>query len=299
VSTGLFALQRLPGAMPWTRCGRPYVLITGTAIPLFPLQRLSLPLDDELFRRAIVGPVFISAILASGILAALAYCVATQVMPRPAAGPDLSPNGSVVVLCTSATTLGTGAGTVVEVYGQHVRILTAKHVAVFGALSVRLDPSATVPAQVLTLMAGHDVAIIEAIEPLRVTSGLHAPNLGVARLGQHVVVRGSDAQGGPETNSGVVTQTSGELPDGPANGRFAFSCSLCHRGDSGAGVFDSAGDLVGVYVGYWTYENGERVSIAEIPNAASQAALSTPFSSATTTPFEEPHGSSAAAGQPR
>jgi hypothetical protein len=81
-----------------------------------------------------------------------------------------------------------------------------------------------------------------------------------------VTIGGSDPDGHPDTEAAAVTQTGGVLPDGPANGRFALSCSLCHRGDSGAGVFDAAGDLIGVYVGFWTYDNGERVSVAEIPN---------------------------------
>jgi hypothetical protein len=90
------------------------------------------------------------------------------------AAPEASANGSVVVLGMNSTTKATGAGTVVEVSGEHVRILTAKHVATFGGLSVRLNPYTTVSARIVTMMPGHDVAVIEAIVPPRLASQLHA-----------------------------------------------------------------------------------------------------------------------------
>lgn len=267
----LAVIPRLPAAMPWTRQGRPYALITGLGVPPFHLERLSLPLDDELFRRAVIAPVFVSAALAGALVAVLALLV-LQKMPELSAGSEASPRGSVVVLGSDGTMRGTGAGTVIDVFGEHVRILTAKHVAVFGNLVVRFNPTTSFPAHVVDLEEGHDVAVIEAIVPLRTASELPVATAGVAREDEQVVIAGTDANGLPDRESAQVTQTRGELPDGPANGRFALSCALCHVGDSGAGVFDSTGALVGVYVGFWTYDDGDRVSVAENPMDGRKAA---------------------------
>ena len=174
-------------------------------------------------------------------------------------------NGAVVVLGINATTRATGAGTVVAVSGDRIRILTAKHVAVFGGLSVRFDGRTTVSARIVTMVAGRDLAVLEAIVPPQLASGLHAARIGAARPDERVTIAGSDPDGHLDTEAGAVSQVGGVLPDGPANGRFALRCALCHIGDSGAGVFNAAGDLIGVYVGYWTYDNGERVSVAELP----------------------------------
>jgi len=242
-----WVMPRFPGAMPWTKCG-----------------------GEHHTRKAVIAPIFVSTALASVVLAAIIYVICQG--PALSAGPEVSSNGSVVVLGISSTTRATGAGTVVEVSGEHVRILTAKHLAVYGGLTVRLNSETTVAARVLTLIAGHDVAVIEAIVPARVASQLHSARIGEAKQAEHVTIGGSQADGRPDAEAASVIQTGGNLPDGAANGRFELSCSLCHPGDSGAGVFDGAGNLVGVYVGFWTYDDGQRVSIAEFPSGGTQAA---------------------------
>ena len=220
--------------------------------------------------QARVTVVALAALLTS--LAAPAF--ATTATPRSA-------EGAVVVVATTASERGIGAGTIVAASGDRVRILTAKHVAVFGALSVRFgDADQAAPARILATIPGHDIAVIEATVDPAVAASLRVAHVGAVREREAVHVRGSGLDG-PDFEPAAVTQTRGDLPDGPAAGRYALACALCHRGDSGAGVFDAAGDLVGVYVGYWTYENGARVSIAEIPSAATDVALSTPFAAVT------------------
>ncbi len=51
-------------------------------------------------------------------------------------------------------------------------------------------------------------------------------------------------------------------------------------GDSGSGIFDAHGDLVGIYVGYYTYDTGERVGVAEAPADAMRDAMTMPDSAA-------------------
>jgi S1-C subfamily serine protease len=199
-------------------------------------------------------------------------------LSRGAAGASLGSDAASAVLVTALTPSlrGTGAGTIVTIAGPEIRIVTAKHVAVFGKLSVQFACGSPVRATILSLVPGHDVAVLEAFVPLDVAGQLRAAALGIARPNEKVHVQGSgfDAQAF-ETAS--VTELGGELPDGPANGRYELACTLCHPGDSGAGVLDESGALVGVYVGYFTYDTGARVGVAEIPKEAVRVAVTVPY----------------------
>ena len=207
------------------------------------------------------------------VAAALIAIAAATVVPNDAssAATERSAEGAVVVTAETATERGTGAGTIVALTGDDVRIVTAKHVATFGSLTVRFDGDRSSPARILSLMPGHDLAVIETTVAPAVAADLRAARVGTARSGEPVHVWGSGFDG-PAYETASVTETGGALPDGPARGRYEVACTLCHRGDSGAGIFDARGDLVGIYVGYYTYDSGERVGVAELPADAVRAA---------------------------
>jgi S1-C subfamily serine protease len=182
-------------------------------------------------------------------------------------------DGAVVVTALKTTERGIGAGTIVEISGRTVRIVTAKHVATFGALTVWFDAEHSAPARVFALMPEHDVAVIEATIDPSVSGQFRAAATGEpsARESVHIWGNGFDS---PAFREGTVTETGGALPDGqPADGRFEVACIDCVRGDSGAGVFNQQGELVGVYVEYFTYDSGERVGLVEAPDDAVRAAF--------------------------
>jgi hypothetical protein len=192
--------------------------------------------------------------------------------------PDRSAEGAVVVTALTDRERGVGAGTIVAVSGPTVRIVTAKHVATFGLLSVRIADQ-VVPAHIVSFVPGQDVAVIEAsVDPARAAT-LHVATLGAPKPHEAVHVWGSGVDG-PAYEPGAIVEPGAPLPDGPAQGRYALACSLCHRGDSGGGVFDASGALVGVYVGYFEYDSGARVSVATIPADAVRTAASVPFTDA-------------------
>ncbi|MBD5606189.1 MAG: trypsin-like peptidase domain-containing protein [Candidatus Eremiobacteraeota bacterium] len=188
--------------------------------------------------------------------------------PATAAAVDRSNDGGVIVTALTERERGTGAGTIVAVSGERVSIVTAKHVATFGLLSVQVEDGVTVPARIVALVPGEDVAIIEATVDPDVAAGLHVAPVAAPRAHESVRVWGS----GEAFESGSVIETGGPMPDGAAAGRYALACSSCRRGDSGGGVFDENGDLVGIYVGYFTYDSGARVSVAALPEDAIEIA---------------------------
>jgi hypothetical protein len=197
--------------------------------------------------------------------------------PSAAVAAEPGAEGAVGVTAMTATERGTGQGTIVSISGNDVRVITAKHVAVFGTLSIQFDSHTSAPARILTLIPNHDVAVIEATVDPSILSRFRAAHVATATGRESVHVWGGRGSA-PAYKGGSVTETGGALPDGPAKGRFEVACDACAVGDSGAGVFDTHGDFVGVYVGYYTYDTGERVGVAEAPVDALRAAMTMPDS---------------------
>jgi S1-C subfamily serine protease len=188
------------------------------------------------------------------------------VAPAAAQAADRTADGAVVVIAQTATENGFGAGTIVAMSGDVIRVLTADHVATHGALSVRFDGGAEFPAHIVSQFPSHDLAVIEAeVDPL-LAGTLHPAPVAAPLSHEPVHIWGSGVNG-PAFETASVQAVGAELPDGPANGRYALGCDTCHQGDSGGGVFDARGDLVGVYVGYFVMDEGTRISVAQLPSA--------------------------------
>ncbi|GAC1300319.1 MAG: hypothetical protein NVSMB19_06690 [Vulcanimicrobiaceae bacterium] len=188
---------------------------------------------------------------------------------------DRFADGAITIRASGATMDGIGSGTIVARSGTTIRVLTAKHVATFGALTIKFDDGTRVSAHLLSAMPGRDLAIIEADVPAALAPSLHAATLAAPRAQDAVHVWGSGLDG-PGFEPGAVGSPGAELPDGAARGRYALACELCHEGDSGGGVFDGQGRLVGVYIGYFGADAG-RISVAESPLEAVRIARGIPF----------------------
>ncbi len=217
------------------------------------------------------------------VAATVAFATLATAALRPAttAAADRSAEGGVVILATTPGARGIGAGTVLENDGKHVRIVTAKHVATFGSLTVRLEDGSSVAARIESLLPNRDLAIVDADVDPAAAAALRPAPVAPPRSHTPVHVWGS-GNAGPALETGVVQNVGAEMPDGtkPA-GRYALACERCHRGDSGAGIFNERGELVGVYVGYFNVDDGSVVQIAETPAAAAEVVRAT-----TTAPAE-------------
>ncbi len=206
------------------------------------------------------------------IFAALAL---TAIGSTAASATDRFADGAITIRASGATTDGIGSGTIVARNGTTIRVLTAKHVATFGTLSIRFDDGTRVPAHVLSVMPDQDLAIVEADVPVALAPTLHAATIASPRTQDAIHVWGSGFNG-PAFEPGAVGSVGTDLPDGAARGRYALACNLCHEGDSGGGVFDSQGRLVGVYIGYFGTA-AQRISVAESPLEATRVARATAF----------------------
>ncbi len=205
---------------------------------------------------------FEALVLARTLRAGVAGLLLTLLAPLGASAADRTAEGGIVVLATRAGERGIGAGTVIEKTANRVRIVTAAHVATFGTLQLRLPAGSPVPARLVAVIPGRDLAVIEADLSADDAASLAPARLASPRVAEAVHVWGS-GNDGPAYETGSVGAVGARLPDGAPRGRYAL----------GAGIFNAGGELVGVYTGYFEVGSGRRLSIAELPAAALEVAL--------------------------
>lgn len=210
-------------------------------------------------------------------IATLAFALVAS-LGSPVNAADRATDGAVTIRASGANADGIGSGTIVAQSGTTIRIITAKHVATFGALTIRFDDGTRLAAHLLSAMPDRDLAIIEAEVPIAMLASIHPATIAEPRAQDAIHVWGS-GYNGPAFESGAVGRPGADLPDGAARGRYALACELCHEGDSGGGVFDTRGRLVGVYIGYFSSAT-ERISVAESPFEAARIAQALPFPTA-------------------
>jgi len=215
-------------------------------------------------------------------VAAAAFAAGLMAAPATseAFGERQAQGGVVINAATTDGQRAYGAGTVISAQGSHVEILTAKHVAVAGDLTIRFDDGTVAPATVALLVPNRDLAVVSASVDPDFASSLHVAAIThpTSSASLHVWGSGHD---GPSFEPGSVGTVGAKLPDGDVKSRYEINCDLCHQGDSGAGVFDENGNLIGVYVGFFEV-GADRVQVAEQPlDDATLAAAGVPMTAHT------------------
>jgi S1-C subfamily serine protease len=206
----------------------------------------------------------VAAIVASTFL--LAY-----VSPALAASPD-DQNAAQTVIVTSAerTKLHLGAGVVVSRSGSSLVVITAAHVVEDGGLTVTTSNGQVLNVTNIARLPGFDLAILT-------TSSYFGPvreaKVGTPALGALVHVWGHRAAHPYIESAGSISDLDPLLPEGPANGRFAIDCARCDHGDSGAGVFDASGRLVGILEGARMDQEGKIAFVQCEPITPALAAI--------------------------
>lgn len=172
-------------------------------------------------------------------------------------------DSSVIIRTYGPTTIGYGSGTIIKIDHSFVQIVTAKHVATSNPyLSVSMNGD-VYPAKIVALSSSKDLAIIEIDVPGFVANELHSANLENPKENEPIHIWGS-GHDGQNYKIGKVDHISGDMPDyKPSNGRYLIDCEFCHEGDSGGGIFNNQGHLIGIYIGYFTLKNNDRLSVAE------------------------------------
>jgi len=153
---------------------------------------------------------------------------------------------TVIVYSDAGAVTNIGSGVIVGRRNGSLEIVTAAHVVAGANPRIQLDSGVTLGVMDIDRIAGFDLAVLDTRpydgRTQSASFGQPSAGEGVHIWGQRLTQRFVESQAS-------VTDLDPALPEGPADGRFAIDCSTCGHGDSGAGVFDARGDLLGILEG--------------------------------------------------
>ncbi|HYK52109.1 MAG TPA: serine protease [Candidatus Eremiobacteraceae bacterium] len=153
---------------------------------------------------------------------------------------------TVIVYSDNGTVTNIGSGVIVGQRNSSLEIVTAAHVVVGANPRIQLDSGVTLGVVDVDRIAGFDLAVLDT----RPYDGrTESASFGQPSAGEEVHIWGQRLTQRYVESQASVTDLDPALPEGPADGRFAIDCTTCGHGDSGAGVFDAHGDLLGILEG--------------------------------------------------
>lgn len=152
-----------------------------------------------------------------------------------------------------------GSGVVIDKNGY---IVTNQHV-VFGAktIKVKLYDGREYTAEIFSMDKITDVAFIK-IEPV---DELDAATLGVSanvRTGQDVIIVGNPMGIGLSVSGGMISFPAREITVSDETGIYIQTDAAVNPGNSGGGMFDAAGNLIGIVSAKTTGSNVENLGYA-------------------------------------
>lgn len=149
-----------------------------------------------------------------------------------------------------------GAGVIVARRPYVLRVLTARHVADRGAVTVWIERR-PFPAEIVRTFADRDVAVVDAIVPEDVRQRAAAAIAGsTVRPGDPISIWGENA-GSADIKAGNVVAARWTPSGGPPTvPLLRIDCAACRRGDSGGGIFDAQGRLLGIIVARYARADG-------------------------------------------
>ncbi len=162
----------------------------------------------------------------------------------PAAANVALDDRELTVIITSGVGDGTaiGAGVVIR-REDGLAILTAAHVLADGVLpEIRTADGLRFGVRSIERIPGHDLALIHASAPL---APLHVASAGHPAIGEALVLWGHPLGKTFTLAHAMVLDLDVRFGDAAAD-RFTIACPTCDTGDSGAGVFNERGSLVGI-----------------------------------------------------
>jgi S1-C subfamily serine protease len=160
-----------------------------------------------------------------------------------------------------------GSGVVVAREGDVLTLVTAAHVLHVGSPVRILDTTRRSYYDVvgIRVLPAHDLALV------RVEAQLQSPpdqaTFAKPLAGEPVWVWGNPGDSFWSISTGRVVSTSPHLPHKDGAARFTIACDACSFGDSGSGVFNSRGQLLGVLTSGWNEPNG-RVLFEEVQSVS-------------------------------
>jgi S1-C subfamily serine protease len=161
-----------------------------------------------------------------------------------------------------------GAGVVVAKDAATLTLATAAHVVTQKGTLLILDDSRTAFYEVLAtqVLPDYDLALVRvrAHDQFFVTPATLAQPVA----GEQVRIWGHADQSFWSLALGTVRETNAQIPGTSGGSRITIECAACDHGDSGSGVFDAQGRLIGIVTRAWRKKSGGPVLFIEVEPAA-------------------------------
>lgn len=174
----------------------------------------------------------------------------------------------VVEVCTDATHAGAiGNGVAIARDGETLTIATAAHIVLQKGTLRILDVSRRAYYDVVDvrMLGDYDLALIR-VRP-QAESPVPPVTLAPAVAGEPVWIWGNTGTGFWELARGTVRETAARIPGVFGSPRITIDCARCAHGDSGSGVFDAHGRLLGILTRAWSKSGGPVLYIEVEPAA--------------------------------
>lgn len=191
------------------------------------------------------GFVFAFGFVACGVLATPSVAAANVTSVTTGEGTATRSSAVIVSSHIASHRDAIGAGVVVAVGPYGVRIVTAKHVADAGDVTVWIEGT-PYPAEIVRTFPHRDLAVVDALIPPERARSIRAAAMGrLAVPGEAIDIWG-ETDAGPRLERGTIVAPRAAYGDPHGAPLLGFACASCRRGDSGAGIFGSDGQLLGV-----------------------------------------------------
>lgn len=185
--------------------------------------------------------------------------------PSFARSPEaIEEDETVAIISTDRLAVRLGSGVVVSKSGSALVVATAAHNVATGGLTVRTRSGELLNVLKVATIPGFDLALLTTSAHV---GPVFTATFGSPKLGAPVHVWGHRLDKPDVESSGSILDLDPVLPEGPANGRFAIDCQTCGHGDSGGGVFDADGRLIGILEGARRDQSGNLAFVQVEPVA--------------------------------
>ncbi|HKU68053.1 MAG TPA: serine protease [Candidatus Baltobacteraceae bacterium] len=200
----------------------------------------------------------------------LPWAVAVFIVLIAAAPADQSRRQTFVVqVCDGAGHASAiGAGVVVARDADTLTLATAAHVIEQHGTPRILDQSRTSYYEVLGVQTvpDYDLALVRVRAHADFDVAPPAPAL--PENGEPVWIWGHTGTGFWRLATGTVRDAVAQIPGTSGGSRITIECETCSHGDSGSGVFDAQGRLLGILTRAWSMKGGGPVLFIEVEPTA-------------------------------
>jgi S1-C subfamily serine protease len=154
-----------------------------------------------------------------------------------------------------------GAGVIVAVLPRRIRVVTARHVADNGPVTIWIDGRPWA-AEIVRTFADRDLAVLEADDVRLDTRHVRAALVGEpASSGAELYVWGENERGLRIESARLVSRTYDPPVGFAAEPLVSIACDTCAPGDSGAGIFNAQGQLLGILTARYHTRDGRTVAL--------------------------------------